>query len=519
MHTFHVSRIFFLGCLAFAAGILVASFITFPERVLLGMLIAGIVGVVLATVFVVDGRWLIISLSLAAVALGIIRASDLQHHWLRERAEFMTFVFRRPESVSGIISGREGGPHMTRYTLENVQGTRATWSLLYTGNKTFHSGDRVTVRGMHFDTAPEAEPFLKREHSAGTLLFPKSIGIIHSVCTRLWQGADCIRYELNEMLARTAESFEASMHRVLPEPASSLAIGILTGSRSSLSQDIKDDFKRTGLSHIVAVSGYNISVIVLAVSTLLGYVALSRTVSFWISVVLLILFTVLTGATASVVRAAFMGVLVIVAQKESRLYSARTAIAFAGAAMLFQNPFLLRYDVGFLLSFLATGGLLILFPLLEERTHTWPKLMGLKDIILQSLSAQLFVLPVLIIALGSISLIFLLANAAVLIVIPPTMLFAFLGGVVGLVGTALGRVVAFPAYALLRYELGSTYLLARVPHASVAIESGILRWTFGLGASFFTVWLIWRLRRMEAGRHSYRSASSISCRVITTSRF
>lgn len=164
-----------------------------------------------------------------------------------------------------------------------------------------------------------------------------------------------------------------------------------------------------------------------------------------------------------------MGFLVIFAQKESRLYNSRIAIAFAGAGMLLQNPFLLRYDLGFLLSFLATIGLLTLYPRLEESAHRWPKLGGMKEAFLQTISAQAWVLPVLVVAFGTIPLISPLANVLVLPFIPAAMFFSFVAGISGIFFPALGVFIAFPAQAILSYEIGVTKILSRVPYASIPV--------------------------------------------------
>ena len=257
---------------------------------------------------------------------------------------------------------------------------------------------------------------------------------------------------------------------------------------------MKESFRYLGLSHIVAVSGYNITILVLAVSTLLGFFAVSRRASFWIASVFLALFALLTGGSASVVRASVMGFLVILAQHASRMYSARIAIALAGTLMLFQNPFLLRYDAGFVLSFLATAGLLVFYPLLEERAKHLPKLGPVKEVVLQTLSAQAFVLPVLIFAFGSVPLLFLVSNMLVLPAIPPTMFFAFVGGVAGFFGETAGRVAMLPAYALLAWELGVVDVLAKIPHAQALIISPFLRWVFSIGVGACVGLVTWKLR-------------------------
>lgn len=159
-------------------------------------------------------------------------------------------------------------------------------------------------------------------------------------------------------------AFEGSIARSVSEPNAAFINGILLGSRSQIPQDIKDDFARTGTSHILAISGYNIAMIAVIISWFF-LLLMRRPKAFWFSLAGVALFTILTGAQASVVRAAIMGSIVLLARREGRLNDPRNAIILAGAAMILINPLVLRSDIGFQLSFAATLGLIYLTPVIE----------------------------------------------------------------------------------------------------------------------------------------------------------
>ncbi len=554
----HPSRIFFYSCLAFSAGIGASAIFRIPEAMTLGMLgvavIIFIVGVftkmyaspVRSSPAERDAtshgvKYLVIALGIAAFALGVIWSEDARRQWDYERDAFFVsaqnlsratkevgvnppvedfadkydaskelalvqesirtiFPREAPSGITATIASRERLENSTRYELEHISSAprfQTRWLLTYTGYETFSPGDRILLQQLRFDTSTTAEAFLKRDGVAGAIMFPENIVLLGNTCPTFLASALCVRYRTSGELSRLKESFEKNLRLALPAPHAALAAGLLLGTRSALPQDMKEDFKRTGMSHIVAVSGYNITILVLAIATLLGFFMLPRSLTFWIVTLFIMLFALLTGAGASVVRAALMGFLLILAQKESRMYSARIALSFAGAAMLFQNPMLLRYDLGFILSFLATAGLMVLYPLLEERARAEEKLSGIKDIVLQSVSAQMFVLPVIIVAFGSISLIFLISNVAILPFIPPTMLFSFIAGIAGFFGEYIGSIVAFPAYVLLDYEIGIVAAFSKIPYASLAVTSLIARWVIGLASAACVVLLVWKLKKLR----------------------
>lgn len=267
------------------------------------------------------------------------------------------------------------------------------------------------------------------------------------------------------LLLKTKRGFVERLRKFLPEPQNSLALGILIGARRGLPQDVIENFNSTGTSHIIAISGYNIAVIVAALSILAWIVG--RRASFWLSLFIILGFVVIAGASASVVRAAVMGILLLMAFNIGRLYSVMPALLFAAAVMLYINPKILYWDVGFQLSFAATLGIVLLMPLVEKLTSNWPKVFGLKSIFFVTLSATVSTLPLVLWYFGRLSLVSLLANLLILPVVPLAMLFGFL--------TVLPFVA--PGFALLAgwllsYILWVTKKLSVWPFASLSVDIG-----------------------------------------------
>lgn len=254
-------------------------------------------------------------------------------------------------------------------------------------------------------------------------------------------------------------AFIKQASKVLPEVESNLLLGILIGARKALPDEVVNNFNATGVSHVIAISGYNISIIISALAFLDRYIG--RRANFWLNLAVVAGFVVMSGASASVNRAALMGGLVLLSSRAGRLYAITPALCLAAALMLVFNPRILYWDASFQLSFLATGGVVYLAPLLEDLTASWPGLFGVKSIITTTMSAIIATLPFMLYQFGRLSIVAPLVNVLVLPLVPTTMLFGFLAGIPFL-GFGFGLV----AHWLLRYMLAITAYFAHLKYAS-----------------------------------------------------
>ncbi len=249
------------------------------------------------------------------------------------------------------------------------------------------------------------------------------------------------------------------MTRLWPEPANSLLAGILYGSRNGLPQDLVDNFTRTGLTHIVAVSGYNVSIIVVMLNVFLIFIGLSRRQSFWFLMSLILTFVFFSGATASVVRAGVMAVIILAAGHLGRVSSVGRTLVYAAVIMLLFNPYLLIWDAGFQLSFLSTMGLVYLAPIFKSGLFKKIKIKNsslltpLLEVLITTISAIVATLPLILFQFGRLSLVAPLANVLVLWIVPWLMLFGFLSLMLSWVLFPLGQVLAWVAGLGLNYVI------------------------------------------------------------------
>jgi competence protein ComEC len=265
-------------------------------------------------------------------------------------------------------------------------------------------------------------------------------------------------------LRATKRAVEEGINRAVPEPEAGLLAGLLVGGDDRLPRNIQEEFSRTGLSHIVAVSGYNVSIVAVLLMSLLVFCGLYRQQALWGALLGIGLFTLLVGAPASAVRAAIMTGAALLAVRMGRLGSPANAILLSGTAMLFFNPLLLRYDIGFQLSFAATIGIVSLVPfaLLSLR---------LGDIVSTTLAAEVFVLPILLFHFHTLPVFALLVNAIVLPFVPIAMVLGSVAAFFGAMVPSLAFVFGFPAFLVARGILSTVEFFASQHFATLLISS------------------------------------------------
>jgi len=223
-----------------------------------------------------------------------------------------------------------------------------------------------------------------------------------------------------------------------------LAKGLILGGSQGFSSEIKTKLKLTGTSHIVAVSGYNISIITVILFNAFRK-AFSRRGAIIAVFLLLIIFVPMTGFTASVIRAAIMGLSYVFAKMLGRRGAVLNSLFVAALLMILLNPYVI-YDLSFQLSFAATFGLVLVLGPLERIFKN-----ELVVIMLSTLVAQLFTLPLSIANFGIVSIVAPLTNVLILPIVPVTMGLVSLALVGSYVSLSLGILIGGFAQILLRY--------------------------------------------------------------------
>ncbi len=335
-----------------------------------------------------------------------------------------------------------------------------------------HYGDRVQVEGL-LETPPVLEEFSYKEYLARQDIYSL---IQRGQVTLLAENqADPLRYYLFTF-KRYAQS---TIARILPEPQAALLTGILLGIETGIPTDLIDDFSATGTTHIIAISGFNMTII----STIFAGLAqrvFDKRRAVWVAMAGVAVYTVFVGASAAVVRAAVMGIFYLWACYLGRATYAPASIAIAAFGMTLWDPDVL-WDVGFLLSFAATIGLVLYTEPLERgfgraltrvtSAERAQKIVGLiNEALIVTLAAQITTTPLLLAYFERLSFVTFLTNFLILPVQSWVMIVGGVATLLGLIVFPLGKVVGWVAWVFLTYTIEVVRLTARVPFASVEVQ-------------------------------------------------
>jgi len=241
--------------------------------------------------------------------------------------------------------------------------------------------------------------------------------------------------------------------KIFPEPQSGIMNALILGIESDISEEVIDAFNKTGTRHLLAISGFNISIIAIVLMQLLLCLGLKRDKAFYFSSIGIILYLSLIESSSSSIRAGIMGELTLIAFKLGRLPSATNAIIFAACLMLLDNPYLLRYDIGFQLSFLAVMGLIFIYPKLDGVFSKMKDILGMKSILLATLSAQIATLPILLSSFGSVSLLSVISNMLILPFAVAVMIGGFVVIFLGAFSIYLARILSWPIWLMIEYQV------------------------------------------------------------------
>lgn len=251
------------------------------------------------------------------------------------------------------------------------------------------------------------------------------------------------------------------LQSLYPEPQASFLAGLLIGARKGMDEVTTKEFQNTGLTHIMAVSGSNITMLLAVILTIFSF--LPRLVRLVVSILAITIFTIFVGMSAAVVRAAIMGTIGLIAIESGRSKAPFMALLLTTVIMAALQPKILLWDIGFQLSVAAIVGVIWLVPIFPEILQKLPEHFGIKEAIVLTIAAQITTLPIMVIHFQSFSLIAPLANLFVVPMIPFAMLLGFLSM---LPIPFISEILAFLTFAILKASLFIVHILASIPFAA-----------------------------------------------------
>jgi len=376
-----------------------------------------------------------------------------------------------PEEGQGVVGGKN-----------NILVKAETYPIYNYGDKIEFSGDIDKVESFETDQGKIFDYpnyLLMKFKAVGIVKYPRNVKLVSHGGNPIVAGVFAIKRKVEDTISQT-----------MPEPQGALDQGLLTGTKINFTKKFEEALRRTGTSHIVAISGFNITII-LAVF----FHFMRRSAGYWPAIIsgilAVILFTILTGGNASIVRASIMGSLGILAVIFGRQAKIEHTIFIAAGLMILLNPLIVRFDAGFQLSFLAVLGLIYFSPKFDKwfgKIPYYEKLpKAAREAISATFGAQLMTWPVLIILFSQISIIAPLVNAILLPFVPITMALGFGAAVLAMIIPVLGNVVSFFPWLMLTGMVKLIEGAGQLPLSSVAINN-ISPWVV---VGWFVIVIFW----------------------------
>ncbi len=473
------SKIFLYFCLCFVSGISLSSFFDVNQVILLGFFILGIM---LVSVFWSFKKLAVIGFCILFMALGI---------WRHQQA-FSGIIYPKEQEIAFIgIVAAEPDVRET-HTKLTVETDKIKGKVLVNVDRypKYQYGDKLKITG-YLQKPHVFEDFNYREYLAKDGIYSV---MYWSDIELLEQGSGSFVYV---KILQLKDELRNAVYQNLSPPQSAILGAMILGDKSRLSAGLKTKLSIVGVRHITAVSGMHVSIITTALMALFMGLGLWKKQAFWLTIIFITFFIIMTGLQPSAIRAGIMGSMFLLANYLGRQNFSSRAVVFAAAFMLLINPLLLRLDVGFQLSFLAMMGIIYLMPFFREKLKFLPeaKLLNVRSITAMTLSAQIFTLPILVYNFGHVSLLAPLTNILIVPILPLIMGLGFIFGITAMVFQPLGWVLSWPTWGILTYLIKLVEWFSGFSWSHIVIEN--FHWIWLIISYLILIFVAWRLQETD----------------------
>ncbi|MEX2008320.1 MAG: ComEC/Rec2 family competence protein [Candidatus Spechtbacterales bacterium] len=423
-------------CVGVLGGVAYASFFATPPLFISALFIS-------AFVVLVGVPWyrpaLLVAAALGFAALGMVlfQQATAPYEAMRHQP-----VERESSFTGTIVNYPDKRPDKTFLVVESVEWGRVR--VTTDAYASYRMGEEVMVAGMlrtpeNFDDF-DYQGWLAKEGIQYVMSRPDI-----ELTGRRHIGLETALADVRTRLTHGVET------ALLP-PHSSLYAEMILGARGQIPSDRQEQLRQAGIVHLVAISGMHITILVgLLVGFALVVLGLWRGQASYAALAVVAAYVLLVGAPASAVRAGVMGAALIASERVGRPRSAWRLLLLAAAIMLVMNPLLLRHDVGFQLSFFAVAGILAFSEKIEGFLVRIPNLLGGRQALAMTLSAQAFTAPLIFYHFGTLSVSAPLANVLVAPLASWLLIAGGAAAVGGLAGSVVGAIAAFPALLMSEY--------------------------------------------------------------------
>lgn len=369
-----------------------------------------------------------------------------------------------------VIKGPSEGEYNYKYTVKARTGKYKNKKFIVYINKKnkklLEYGDLIEIKGEY--SAPEVarnykgfdySQYLKTLNIYGTIKVEESKIINKNQLSPILISINNIKEKMID-----------NANRNMPKRTANLLLGILIGERDNIQEDIIESFRTANLSHILAVSGAHTSYIILGITYLISKSKTPKRIGYIITIINLLIFIIITGASYSVVRACIMAIVVIGAKICYRKENFFTSICISLIIILIQNPFAIN-DIGLKLSFMGTAGIVIFN---KSITNFFIKL-KIKQKIAEALSvtfsAQLMIMPITILNFNTISLTFFISNILASPLLGIIIIFGFISIFISSILNPISKILFLILNIFLELLILVSKVTEKIPGSSILVKT------------------------------------------------
>lgn len=369
-----------------------------------------------------------------------------------------------------VIKGPSEGEYNYKYTVKARTGKYKNKKFIVYINKKnkklLEYGNLIEIKGEY--SAPEVarnykgfdySQYLKTLNIYGTIKVEESKIINKNQLSPILISINNIKEKMID-----------NANRNMPKRTANLLLGILIGERDNIQEDIIESFRTANLSHILAVSGAHTSYIILGITYLISKSKTPKRIGYIITIINLLIFIIITGASYSVVRACIMAIVVIGAKICYRKENFFTSICISLIIILIQNPFAIN-DIGLKLSFMGTAGIVIFN---KSITNFFIKL-KIKQKIAEALSvtfsAQLMIMPITILNFNIISLTFFISNILASPLLGIIIIFGFISIFISSILNPISKILFLILHIFLELLILVSKVTEKIPGSSILVKT------------------------------------------------
>jgi len=385
--------------------------------------------------------------------------------------------FNKTEIIATVISNLKESEYKNNYKikLQEYKDIRLILRISKSKNIEINYGDKINIKGEYI--VPESSRNYGGFNYKEYLKTEEIYGIFEAEKVELLESNNLSKIEL--FTNNLKQKIINNINKILPQNTKDLCLGILIGYDDNLNEDIEESFRKSSLTHLLAVSGSHIVYIISGLGFILRIFKIPKRIRNILTVIFLILFMYMVDFSASVVRASIMGIILLFSLIFYRKNDLLTTISSSILLILLENPYKIL-NIGLLLSYFATIGIICgtKLNLKEKENFTLLNkiLKYLKELVAITIYANIFVIPITVYNFNTISLTFIISNLIAGILIGPITIGGFILAIISLINIKLACVIGIPYNLLMELLIYSTKLTSMVPFAEIFVStpSGII---------------------------------------------